>query len=479
MSLRLARYARRAARNEARATRALSSGERLYRAGNDPAGLAISTRLRARYRGSEQAIRNVGDGLSMVSVAEGALGGIADHLMRIRELAMEAANGTMSQDDRGSLDAEARARLDEIQRIADTTTFNGRRLLRQPVVEIGIIVDSSGSMGGELDTLRSVLTGFVREFTAAGVAAKVGLMEMNNKKAERQDGVDRLTDLGEDGLLEALNGIALTGTPMDPYSALLNASGIADLPGTAEPDAFSFTSDAHKHLIVISDAGREADFVPDDVDDSPEGIARALSDAGISVHVVGSPGQRGVFDQICRETGGGWYGLGDASGSGLPEAMHHISEHIRAVFGSVEDQYAIQAGPGRGQVIPVGLPLDASLDTLGLGDLEIGTRAGAERALGMVDLALELVDGHRAKLGGIMSRLQGAMSYLEASLAPLDAARSRIQDADFAEETSGLERARVVGQVAKDMLARAADAQARSTMTLLDAATRGGLSMYA
>jgi flagellin len=106
----------------------LSSGLRITRAADDAAGLAISQKLQAQVTGLNQAQRNAQDGISMVQTAEGALTEVHSMLQRIRELAVEAANSTVSSDDAKSIDTEVTALRAEIDRIAKATTFNGQSL---------------------------------------------------------------------------------------------------------------------------------------------------------------------------------------------------------------------------------------------------------------------------------------------------------------------------------------------------------------
>ena len=107
----------------------LSSGLRVNAARDDAAGLAIATRMNAQIRGMETAQRNAQDGISLLQTAEGALGEIVNTLQRIRELAIQSANDSFSTTDRAALDLEVQQRIAEITRIAEQTTFNGRRLL--------------------------------------------------------------------------------------------------------------------------------------------------------------------------------------------------------------------------------------------------------------------------------------------------------------------------------------------------------------
>ncbi len=107
----------------------LSSGYRINRAADDAAGLAISEKMRAQISGLRQATRNAQDGISLIQTAEGALNETHSILQRMRELAVQASNGTMSAEDVQATQAEVSQLLGEITRIADKTTFNGKALL--------------------------------------------------------------------------------------------------------------------------------------------------------------------------------------------------------------------------------------------------------------------------------------------------------------------------------------------------------------
>jgi flagellin len=107
----------------------LSSGLRITRASDDAAGLAISERFRAEVRSLQQAQRNAMDGISMLQIAEGALNETSGILIRLRELAIQSANGTLGTGERAALDAEFQALIGEIDRVAAVTEFNGTALL--------------------------------------------------------------------------------------------------------------------------------------------------------------------------------------------------------------------------------------------------------------------------------------------------------------------------------------------------------------
>src|SRR3954467_14485489 len=113
----------------ATALQRLSSGLRINSAKDDAAGLAISERFTTQIRGLNQAVRNANDGISLAQTAEGALGEVGNNLQRIRELAVQARNATLSSSDRAALQTEASALKSEIDRVSTTTSFNGVKLL--------------------------------------------------------------------------------------------------------------------------------------------------------------------------------------------------------------------------------------------------------------------------------------------------------------------------------------------------------------
>ncbi len=109
--------------------RRLSTGLRISTAADDAAGLAISERFRAQIRSTQQAVRNAQDGISMTQTGEGALNEVSNVMIRLRELSIQAANGTVSGQDRDTLNREFQDLISEIDRIARSTTFNGVQLL--------------------------------------------------------------------------------------------------------------------------------------------------------------------------------------------------------------------------------------------------------------------------------------------------------------------------------------------------------------
>ncbi len=107
----------------------LSSGKRITKSADDAAGLAIATNLEAQTKGLRQATRNANDGISLVQTAEGGLNEVSNILVRMRELTVQAASDTVGEQERGFLDKEYQQLVSEVDRISESTTFNGAQLL--------------------------------------------------------------------------------------------------------------------------------------------------------------------------------------------------------------------------------------------------------------------------------------------------------------------------------------------------------------
>lgn len=123
----------------------LSSGMRINSAGDDAAGLAISNRLTAQIRGLDQAVRNANDGISLIQTAEGALDESSNILQRMRELAVQSANGIYGEKDRATLDAEVQQMISELDRIAKTTMFNGEKILDGSLKKIDLQIGAQSN----------------------------------------------------------------------------------------------------------------------------------------------------------------------------------------------------------------------------------------------------------------------------------------------------------------------------------------------
>ncbi|MEZ4330354.1 MAG: flagellin [Myxococcota bacterium] len=160
----------------------LSSGLRISRAADDAAGLGISESFRAEIRSLQQAQRNANDGISLLQIAEGALNETSSILIRLRELAIQAANGTLGATERGTVDLEFQGLLSEVDRIAAVTEFNGLKILQSgaPItfqIGTGNTTDDRFTVSSVNATTSAIGINGLAVSTASGALSALGLLD--------------------------------------------------------------------------------------------------------------------------------------------------------------------------------------------------------------------------------------------------------------------------------------------------------------
>ena len=156
------------ANQQTKSTEKLSSGYRINRAADDAAGLSISEKMRKQIRGLDRASTNAQDGISAVQTAEGALTEVHSMLQRINELAVQAANGTNSSKDISAINEEVKELRNEITRIASTTDFNGKKLLKGS--KVTIFVGYTSDSANDITISGQAIASTVADITDAGTA---------------------------------------------------------------------------------------------------------------------------------------------------------------------------------------------------------------------------------------------------------------------------------------------------------------------
>jgi len=157
------------ATNQSKQTEKLSSGLRINRAADDAAGLSISEKMRGQIRGLNQAQKNAQDGISLIQTAEGAMNEVSSMLTRMKELAVQKANGTYNSNDIANIDSEMKALITEIGNIKDKTSFNDKKLLNGSVTSVNIQINHA--------------TGDVMTLTMINLASKMGDIDVDTPDA--------------------------------------------------------------------------------------------------------------------------------------------------------------------------------------------------------------------------------------------------------------------------------------------------------
>ncbi|MEL6344575.1 MAG: flagellin [Myxococcota bacterium] len=425
------------------ASQTLGAGLRVKRAADDPAGLAVATNLKVQSRSRQMAIRNVEDARSAADIADGGLDVIAAILTRMRELAVQSASEVLSDRARTYIEDEFDALLDELDATAQGALFNGQGVLSNPGVDVGIVIDSSGSMAGEINRVRLEIEDFQQTFTAARYNVQIGINEFNNTR-DSGDNVNRVVALGGGGLVNALNNLSTVGGSTDPWTAITESAGLTNINGDSEPDGFAFREYAVKTLIVISDAGRQANFIPGVTD---QDIADELAANQIITNVITSGAVTGTYQSFADETGGRIYDLGNTSGSGIPTALDAIADEIVDALNEA-DPLSVQADINRGDQIDTGFPIDVTLNGLDMADISVGTVGDARAAIDRIDGSIDVVGAARSQVGAIQRRLDHTLSRHYTTLEAETAAASRIEDADMAKVANAMASAQIRMQAA-------------------------------
>jgi flagellin len=439
----------------------LSSGMRINSAKDDAAGLAISTRMTTQINGLNQASRNANDGISLSQTAEGALQEVTNNLQRIRELAVQSANSTNSDSDRKALDQEVQQRLQEIQRIATQTAFNGRKVLDgsfggaqfQIGANVGetITVDLNTSMKTDaigrvasvagtvnLDTVFGSTSGASGAHTtsvaaAAGQSYSItvgGVTAFSFTSAAAADDVTAAElDAGINTSALTAAGISVTGTAAAGTLAFSRADGAAFSVVVANTMATTagglaganFTTGTHNIAAHTS---------------TTVGAATVTVGGGTAVDVSGTYATKQAFlDKLNSITG--VY----ASTSSSTGMLNIVSQDTTVLAGAGLTALGLTAGT---------TAVSGNLTTVDVQDL-----AGANDAIGRVDSALTAVSSLRSTLGAIQNRFQSTINSLQTVSENLAASRSRILDTDFAAETAEMTRAQILQQAGTAMVAQA------------------------
>ena len=209
----------------------LSSGLRINGAKDDAAGLAISERFSAQIRGLDQAVRNANDGISYAQTVEGALSTVTDAMQRIRELAVQSANDTNTASDRQALNDEVRQLVQEIDRVASATQFNGQNILdgslSNLVFQVGANAGQTISVNG-VDTRASQLGAEILEgvsYNSADLATVAGNLDINGTTITGVAGAQTQQEV-----IAAINAVSAdTGVTAQAATSLSSTYLAADL----------------------------------------------------------------------------------------------------------------------------------------------------------------------------------------------------------------------------------------------------------
>ena len=432
----------------------LSSGLRINSAKDDAAGLAIADRFTSQIRGLNQAARNANDGISLAQTAEGSLASVGDNLQRIRELSVQAANATNSASDRASLQLEVAQLVSEIDRVATQTAFNGTNLLdgsfTSKAFQVGANVGQTITVSS-IASARTSALGVYQGFSLTNQS--IGTASYTAAALTVTVGSGSAVSLGTVAVDAKAIAAAINGGNVGGLTATANATSVAagtSAAGSSASGAAVFTING----VAITMAGvtgaagltgnRAAAVAAINAQSAATGVT--ASDTGSGVSLAAADGRNVVTSYAAGGFTGSTvadFGLGAAATTGSTINVTYVAP--TGTTGSVA--FAQTAGLNSSTAIAAtGTAMNA---------VDISTVAGANAALAAVDAALTTVNSSRASLGAIQNRFQSTIENLQTTGENLTASRSRIQDADFAQETANLSRAQVLQQAGTAMVAQA------------------------
>ncbi|MCI9073651.1 MAG: hypothetical protein HFH80_12785 [Lachnospiraceae bacterium] len=424
---------------QSKSTEKLSSGYKINRAADDAAGLSISEKMRKQIRGLTQASLNAQDGISAVQTAEGALTEVHDMLQRMNELAVKAANGTNSEDDRSYIQAEVDQLIKEIDRVAETTKFNETYLLKGDGTETKEV---SVPASEEVPVKATYKTGFgtsgvgfvtgkekTLSWYKAGSVAKISdeeileCLEVKNGAVTLKEGVnfykaaaDSTMEFGAQKDGQKVKDADLTGNFAVVNTKLASATDGTAIEAEDLADYFNTDGSIKKQMYYLKtggDATKPADWLEVGADQ-------------ISKFVDVKPGKEAVAEGTTEEVE-------------VTKALT-LSLHVGA---DSDDSNKIS------------LDIESmSAEGIGVKGLKVGTEEAATGSIDTLKAAIQKVSEQRSALGAIQNRLEHTINNLDNVVENTTAAESQIRDTDMATEMVKYSNNNILAQAGQAMLAQ-------------------------
>lgn len=401
----------------------LSSGYKINKAADDSAGMAITNKMRAQIRALDQASRNSQDGQSIIETAEGAMGEIETILQRVRELAVQTANDTYALEDREAVQKEVDELLDEVDRIATTTEFNGTALL-----------DGSAA----------------RTFGSSNIDIKPVYTSMSVEKGDYKLTVDQVAEPAELTVpLPSVPGSIELNKTLIEFPATMNDDAVAEKLQAA-CDAMNIDMERNGGSVTFKTRATGSLEKITYSDGTGEKVANG-KEAKITF-------QDGFSSTATYSSDGNLVTIRDNEGFEMQIETNAVGETDLRVFDA--GYMTVQIGANESQTLNMNFP-EVSCLNLGLRSsdgndkINLCIQYSSENALNSMDRAIKKVSGARSTLGSYQNRLETTTSSLDLSSQNITEAMSRISDTDMADEMTKYTQYEVLSQAATSMLAQA------------------------
>jgi flagellin len=455
----------------------LSSGMRINRAADDAAGLAISEKMRGQIRGLNQAIRNAQDAISLIQTAEGALNETHAILQRMRELAVQAASDTNTDEDRQAIQEEIDQLMEELTRIGNTTEFNTKTLLD------GTFVGTFHIGANENQNISLTIAKMdADELLGAGPTPATGELAgvtfTAKKEGEAGNGIQIVFKAPEttgkaDLSISVSDNIITVSLATDEEGNI--TSTVDDIVAAINND------DAAKNLVTASGSGTSTVSTGSvELSGGNDGASATPATgelAGVTFTAV-DPGKEGNDIEIeFVDPGKGNEDLSiSVSGNKITVTLatdengnitSTAAEIAEAIKNNTEASALVTASVGTGAVQAGTATLSGGNDgASATSSVDVTTQTGANKAIQTIQDALDKVSGERSKLGALQNRLEHTINNLSVAAENLTAAESRIRDVDMAKEMMEFTKNQILIQAGTAMLANA-NVRPQSVLQLL------------
>lgn len=443
----------------------LSSGYKINKAGDNPAGMAISSKMKAQIDGLNQAEANSDDGQSVLRIADGALNEVSNMLQRIRELSVQAANGTNSYSDRQSIQDEIDQLTQEVDRISTDTEYNKKTLLDGST---NTRVYVSGTHKGTTNTK------FARSATRIDFSEEVlpGNYTVEVKTPAKQatyqlDMSGLINDPNFDGGTVSINGVGIDYekgmSADDVYKQLMSVADEIGCKIEKDPNnagVYNITADnkgsKETLTILMSDemahkTGLDQQGAVQNADDKSYKLVASGTDAEIEL-------KDGFGSTVITNVEGNRVKITDKGGFSMDFLLSDDVQNGDTLTFDVTDVGAmtIQIGANQYQNMDVHIP-EVSSESLYLDTVNVAVNGGADKAISTMDAAIAKLSAIRSGIGAYTNRLEYASSSLAETQEDMTTAYSGLMDTDMASEMTEYTQQNILEQAAVSVLSQAND----------------------
>ena len=449
--------------SQAKSTEKLSSGYKINRAADDAAGLSISEKMRKQIRGLTQASSNAQDGISAVQTAEGALNEVQDMLQRMNELAVKAANGTQSEDDRSYIQNEIDQLTTEIDRVAETTKFNETYLLKGDQDNEKAYTYTYGTATNKVATVTMPATDS-QKGTKLTVAFK------DTASGDAQNEVAKL--IRDQGLSVTYTSVASTTANKFDVTASVSLNGTDKYSVAKNGNDYDIKDSKGNAIATITVTNTGLGNAKDDKIEGSETITASEAKAGYSngetIKYYDKDG-----NGIPENALGKYFSSTSAGGtvtstprSDAPQIYDALGNKITAAADDVTGKQdltgaltlTLHVGADATSNNQISVNLDAmSAKGLGVNGLKVdgADDTNAKNAIETIKESIQKVSTQRSALGAVQNRLEHTISNLDNVVENTTSAESQIRDTDMATEMVKYSNNNILAQAGQAMLAQA------------------------